>query len=417
MKKIILSVLVLAIASVVAWYFTSNGAQKQSYRLVTVERGDLEETVASTGNLEAVTTVEVGTQVSGIISAIFVDFNDYVKKGQVIAKIDTTLLALALQDAEANLERNRADLKNAQREYDRIKGLYDKGFASDADFNAAELSLDVARATMKSAELSVTRAKQNLSYATIYAPISGTVIERDVDVGQTVAASLSAPRLFLIAADLSKMQILASVDESDIGQIKSGQEARFTVQAYPDDKFTGTVRQVRLNSTVEENVVTYTVVVDVNNPDRKLLPGMTATIDFVIQTTTDVFKVPNAALRFRATEAMMAEVRERRQQQREQRAASGDSTRTRRWGGGMGNATGERPSNMTMLWYVDADGKVAATPVRTGITDGQSTEISGRNLSDGMQVIAGITTGTQAASSNPFSSSQQGRRRGPPGMF
>lgn len=413
MKKIIVSVVVLAVAAVLVWHFTSKGAQEQSYRFVTVERGDLESTVASTGNLEAVTTVEVGTQVSGIISAIFVDFNDYVTKGEVIARIDTTLLALATQDADASLERNQADLDNATREFDRVNGLHEKGFATDADLNAAELALDVAKANLKSAKLSVTRAHQNLSYATIYAPISGTVIERDVDVGQTVAASLSAPRLFLIAADLSKMQILASVDESDIGKIQSGQEARFTVQAYPDDKFTGTVRQVRLNSTVSENVVTYTVVVDVANPDHRLLPGMTATIDFVIEKMSDVLMVPNAALRFRPTEAMQAEVQARRQAARE--ARGGDSTGTHMRPGGFGN--GNRPSKMAMLWYADADGKLAVTRVTTGITNGQSTEISGRNVADSMQVIAGITTGTQAAAANPFSSPQQGRRPGPPGTF
>lgn len=265
MKKLIIIVTLFAVAGAVSLYFLRDTAgQGASYRFVTVEFGDLESVVSTTGTLDAVTTVEVGTQVSGIIDRIYVDFNDTVKKGQVITRPDTTLLESAVRDAEANLERNQA-------------------------------------------------------YATIYAAISGTVIERKVDVGQTVASSLSTPQLFLIADDLTRMQILASVDESDIGRIEEGQTGRFTVQAYPDDTFEGTVRQVRLQSTIEENVVDYTVVVDVENPGGRLLPGMTATVDFLVETVSDVLKVPNAALRFRATKEMMAGARDRMQARREAR--------------------------------------------------------------------------------------------------
>ena len=440
MKKIILLIAVLVLTGASIWYFNRGGEEAVSpYRFVTLEQGDLEAVVSSTGTLDAVTTVQVGTQVSGIISHIYVDFNDKVRRGQIIARIDTTLLTSAVRDAEATVERNQAQLRQAEREFERIKGLFDKQFITEVEFNQAQYNLDIAVAATKSAEISLERARQNMSYATIYAPISGTVIERNVDVGQTVAASFSAPQLFLIADDLARMEILASVDESDIGMIEDGQTARFTVQAYPDNTFTGTVRQVRLQSTVQENVVNYTVVVDVNNEEGKLLPGMTATVDFLIETAEDVLKVSNAALRFRPTEAMMAEVRERMQSQREERQAdlpdsvrqqraerrgqrSGDgqqgsfgSQGGQRSQGGFGGFGGQGRSDFTMLWYLDEAGNLSMAPARTGITDGTMTEIRSRRLEPGMQIIAGVTQAAQSQSNNPFQNNQQGRRR--PGGF
>ena len=448
MKKILLLIAVLVLTGATFWFFNRNGNEVASpYRFVTIEQGDLEAVVSSTGTLNAVTTVQVGTQVSGIISHIFVDFNDKVRRGQIVARIDTTLLVSAVEDGEANIERNQAQLRQAEREFKRIKGLYDKQFITEVECNRAQYDLDIANAATKSAEINLERARRNLGYATIYAPISGTVIERNVDVGQTVAASFSAPQLFLIADDLSHIEILASVDESDIGLIKEGQTARFTVQAYPDEMFTGSVRQVRLQSTMQENVVNYTVVIDVENEDRKLLPGMTATTDFLIETAQDVMKVQNAALRFRPTEAMMAEVRERMQRQREERMGDApDSTRQRagRRGqrgddgqrsdqrgnrgqggfsgqggpggfGGFGNfGGGQGRSDFTTLWYLDEEGNLAMAPVRTGISDGQMTEIRSRRLEPGMQIIAGVTQVSQSRSNNPFQQNQQqgGRRPG-----
>ncbi len=320
-KKLWIPVLAVILLAAGGWFLLGRGGgSDEAYRFTPVERGDVESVISSTGTLEAVETVEVGTQVSGIISHIYADFNDHVTKGQVIARLDTTLLAIAVRDAEASVERARAQLDQAQRDYVRTTALRADSLVSVNDVNTATLNLDVAKAAMNTADIGVERARRNLAYATIYAPISGTVIARDVDVGQTVAASLSAPRLFLIANDLSKMQILASVDESDIGRIRDGQTARFTVQAYPDRTFTGLVRQVRLQSATVENVVTYTVVVDVDNPDRILLPGMTATVDFVTAREDSVFTVANAALRFRPTEKMAAELAARRS---ERRAAAG----------------------------------------------------------------------------------------------
>lgn len=315
MKKwtwIVGGVLVAAAVTLV-WTRRDAAHDTGAYRFVTIERGDLESIVSASGTLQALSTVQVGTQVSGIIAKTLVDFNDRVRAGQTIALLDTTLLTGAVQEGKAEVERAKAELRHRETEFERVRSLHDQSLAADAELNLAQYNLDVARAGAKSAEISLERAERNVDYATIRSPISGTVIERNVDVGQTVAASLSAPQLFLIADDLSHMQILASVDESDIGKIREGQTARFTVQAYPDSSFVGTVRQVRMQSATTENVVNYRVVVDVANPDHTLLPGMTATVDFIIGVAKDVTKVANSALRFRATPEMVAEIQQRRQ--------------------------------------------------------------------------------------------------------
>ncbi len=425
MRKWLIVIAVLVVAGGAYAYRSLAGSKTDlSYRLVSVEKGDVEAVVSATGALEAVTTVEVGTQVSGMISKLMVDFNDHVTKGQVIAQLDTTVLDSAVADAEATLERNQAELAQATRDFNRLESLHRQGITSDQDFNAAQYNLDVARAAMKSANASLDRAHQNLAYATITAPVSGTVVERDVDVGQTVAASFSSPRLFLIANDLSHMQILAAVDESDIGSIREGQHVRFTVKAYPERHFTGMVRQVRLQSTTDQNVVSYTVVVDVQNPDHVLLPGMTATVEFLVDEAKGVLKVANAALRFRPTEAMIAELRSRRQAARAGQgrgAADGGGQPGQRVGGmdgagrpgpaGVGGG-GERP---TLLWYLDADGQPAVVPVRPGLTDGQYTEVTGPGLEPGMEVIAGVSQATAAAASSPFQ--RDAPRHGPRGGF
>ena len=450
MKKALSLVVILTIGT--GWIlYSSRGAEESrtTYRYVEVEKGSLESVVSSTGNLGAVTMVQVGTQVSGIVDKIYVDFNDVVKKGQIVAKIDTTLLVTAIRDANANLQRSAAQLGYAESEFDRIDGLFQKQFATEVELNKAKYDLETAKSSYLSAELNLERAERNLSYATIYSPIDGVVIERSVDVGQTVAASLSAPQLFLVANSLTQLQILASVDESDIGSIHEGQTARFTVQAHDEAVFEGVVRQVRLQSAVQENVVTYTVVVDVDNSDGRLLPGMTATVDFLIESVSDVFKIPNAGLRFRPTEDMMAMVRERLAQNRpadssraaQARAGSDEPAlaergRQRGAGAGAGNAGGDqrargnrgdgvgrgaggrdgntRGANGAQLWYFNDTGELTVARVRTGITDGAMTEIIGRNLAEGLQIIAGVSQSAESSAfSNPFQNQpQQGGRRG-----
>lgn len=429
--KILAAVAVLVLVTAGFWLLRkADAAEAPAFRLAAVERGDLEAAVSATGTLGAVTTVQVGTQVSGQVSAIYADFNDRVKKGQLIARIDPTLQEQAVRDAQAGLERAQAELAQAQADHERNRRLHESRIVTDAEFGAIQSSLTVARASVKQAQVTLDRARQNLSYTSIYAPIDGIVVERNVDVGQTVAASLSAPQLFLIAQDLSRMQILANVDESDIGLIEEGQQARFTVQAYADQEFTGTVRQVRLQSTTTENVVNYTAVVEVENAGGKLLPGMTATVDFLTGQADDVLTVPNAALRFRPSAEMLAAIRGNA-------GARSDSTRARgaaqtgqtaQRGGSnaarSGGASGGRPANAAVLWAVGEDGNPKPVRVQTGLTDGQSTEVRGEGLRDGMQVIVGQSTGAQGAastSSSPFGGASRQRTSGgppmPPGGF
>ncbi len=462
MKRIVVIVLVVALAAVGVWRWQAGRKPATTgYRLVEITKGDLASVVAATGNLEPVTTVQVGTQVSGIVDEVLADFNDHVKAGQVIARIDKTLLLAAVQSSRTQLERAQAEQKHAESEYDRLKDLHEQKMISDSEFNTAQYNLDVSRASVKAAKIDCERADRNLGYATITAPLDGVVVERSVDPGQTVQSSFSAPQLFKIAGDLAAMQILVSVDESDIGQIKVGQPVKFTVQAYPDDSFTGTVRQVRLQSVVQENVVNYKAVVDVPNADQRLLPGMTASVEFIVDKAQDVFQVANAALRYRPEQTIMNEILARKRAEFEARGGPGghggpggtrpDSARAGGGaagsaqggaqggdahaagmsgshgggmpGGGMGGmggtggmgASGQMPANRGTLWFTGADGKLDVMFVRTGITDGTNTEIKGRDLEVGRQVIAGVATAatqTQATTSSPFQ--QQRQQSGPP---
>ncbi len=428
------ALLVLVVVAVA--YARGRDDASGAYRFATVERGDLEASVSATGKLDAVTTVQVGTQVSGQVASILVDFNDRVRKGQLIARIDPTLQQQTVRDAAAGLERAQAEVAQARREYDRNKQLFDRKVLTEAEFNNAQYRLAVAQASVKSAQVTLDRARQNLAYTSIYAPIDGIVVERNVDVGQTVAASLSAPQLFLIANDLSQMQILTSVDESDIGLIQEGQPVRFTVQAYPNETFEGTVRQVRLQSNIQENVVNYTAVVEVANTTGRLLPGMTATVDFLTGSASNVLLVPNAALRFRPTEAMLAQVRDQREggngdtgrQAGRDTARQGDTAQPRRVrvagaGGAPGGQNamraggrgGARGQNSAVLWYLDASGKPAIARARTGLSDGQRTQVEGPEIREGMEVIVGATMTADGGSGNPFQS-QQPRVRGPGGF-
>ena len=418
MKTRYLAIAAVALASGAGlWiYRRADASEAPAYRFATVERGTVQSTVTATGTLDAVTTVQVGTQVSGQISAIFVDFNDKVKKGQLLARIDPTLQSQAVQDAQAGLERAQAQYAAAKGDYDRNTQLFDARVVTASEFATAQSSYSVAQANVKSAQIALDRVRQNLAYTNIHAPIDGVVIERNVDVGQTVAASLQAPQLFLIANDLSQMQILASVDESDIGKIKDGQSVTFTVQSYADRSFTGTVRQVRLQSAAVNNVVSYTAVIGVPNADGTLLPGMTATVKFVTGTADDALTVPNAALRFTPSG-----------QAATQALAQADSARRARGATSNGSAPAPRAPRpgpartFGTLWSVDASGKLVATRVRAGLTDGQRTQVMGPNVTDGMKVIVGAGQGTTAtgasgAAASPFQS-QQTQRRGPPSAF
>jgi HlyD family secretion protein len=433
--------IVLVAATGVAMYRRADSSPTPAYRFAAITRGNLEATVSATGALSAVRTVQVGTQVSGQISAIYADFNQKVKKGQLLARIDPTLQQQAVQDAQTGVERAQSQYTMAQQEYDREKSLFDSKVITATEFGTAQSNYEVGKANLKSAQIALDKAKQNLSYTNIYAPIDGVIVQRTVDVGQTVASSLSAPELFLIANDLSQMQILANVDESDIGAIAVGQSVTFTVQAYPSRTFTGTVQQVRLQSTTQDNVVNYTTVVSVSNADGKLLPGMTATVQFLTGSAKNALLVSNAALRFRATPEMMAQVGMGQTPKASGATASGstasaagNSGAARVAGSGSqrsgtsgaaragSSPNGGRPA-VGMLWYLDKTGKLAVARVRTGLTDGQTTEITPRDsttVQAGMQVIVGTTTATTPATSGASSANplqpQSGQRRGPGGF-
>jgi HlyD family secretion protein len=322
--------------------------------------------------------------------------------------------------------------------------LFDAKVITADEFGTAQSTYEVDKANLKSAQIALDKAKQNLSYTYIYAPIDGVIVQRTVDVGQTVAASLSAPQLFLIANDLSQMQILANVDESDIGQIQVGQTVTFTVQAYPNRTFNGTVQQVRLQSTTQDNVVNYTVVIGVTNQDGKLLPGMTATVSFLTGSAKNALLVPNAALRFRATPDMMAQVGMGQRRTTGASATAGASTgasASARAGGFSGqragssgaagaarggSSSGGARSTAGMLWYLDKTGKLAVARVKTGLSDGQTTEITPRDststtIQPGLQVIVGANaTGTTATTSSASTGNPlqpQAPRRGGPGGF
>ena len=414
MKKLFLFTVLVCAGAGFAWqYARDDGNETTTLRTATVERGSLEDLVSGTGTLSAVGTVEVGTQVSGTVAEILADFNDRVTAGQHLAIIDTSILAAAVRDAEASLARARAQYEQAVADCDRNRTLFERGFISEREFESLATVVTTSHANLASAEAVLERARTNLDHAWIRAPIAGTVIQRNIEAGQTVQASFSAPTLFVIAEDLERMEILAEVDESDIGRIRDNQEARFTVQAYPDDEFFGAVRQIRLQPKTVQNVVTYTVVIDAANPQRRLLPGMTATVDFVVDRAADALLVPNSALAFRPTAEFAAAFRERGRGRSPSEASAAEKP-AREWA--TPDGTTQRPEDIAVVWYLDdADGPVP-TRVRIGVSDGLETALlEPGDLTAGSQVITGFGAQTQVASK--AGSSNNSRGRGRPGLF
>ena len=420
-KKAVIAIGLVVVLAIIGLLVRKVALAKNTttYKFATVQRGNMQSTVSATGTLNAVTTVSVGTQVSGQVSQLFVDFNDNVKKGQLLARIDPTLAQQSVTDAQANVEKAQAVAVQASSDYQRNKQLTNDGLVAKSAYEQTLATAEVAQAGVKSAQVALDRARQNLSFTNIYAPIDGVVVARNVDQGQTVAASLSAPELFRIANDLSQMQILAQVGESDIAQIQQDEPVEFTVQALQGQTFKGTVKQVRLQSTTTDNVVNYTVVVSVDNTQGKLLPGMTARANFLTKTADNVLKVANSALRFKPTDTELATLKA---SQTANTTTSTTATTTTGTAGataraGRGPRTGA--SNFGTLYYLDANGKLAMTRVKTGISDGTETEITGKNITEGKKVIAGTISSTQTAATttsgaSPFgaTSTQQQQRGG-----
>ena len=271
----------------------------KQFEFVKVERGDVTEKVTATGTIEPINVVSVGTQVSGIIEKVYADYNDEVKKDQLLAELDKFVLNETLSDAKANLDLANSKKKVAEMNFNRYKDLYSQKLIAKAEMEEAEIALATADANLLSAQANYNKAKQNMDYAYIISPVSGTVISKEVEQGQTVAASFSTPTLFTIAEDLRLMQIEASVSEADIGKIKYDMNAEFTVDAYPNDIFKGKVKQIRLSPVTEQNVVMYTVIIEVPNEDKRLLPGMTAFVTILTAEEKNVLRIPNTTVQFR----------------------------------------------------------------------------------------------------------------------
>ena len=301
-SKIWIAVIVIVVIAVAAWVLSGGKKEEEiNFKEEAVKTETLQNSVTATGTIEAVTSVTVGTQVSGIVNKLYVDYNSQVKKGQVIAELDKTNLLSELNTAKANLASAQSSLNYQAANMERYKTLYKKGLVSADEYENALLTYRQAKEQVASSKENVQRAQTNLGYATITSPIDGTVISKSVEEGQTVAASFNTPELFTIAKDLTNMQVVANVDEADIGNVKEGDRVTFTVDAYPDDTFEGTVKQVRLEATTTNNVVTYEVVISAPNADLKLKPGLTANVTIYTQEHSGVLAVANKALRFTPT--------------------------------------------------------------------------------------------------------------------
>jgi HlyD family secretion protein len=419
-KWTIIGVLLAAIGLLTAFSYESK--KTPQYFTEKVQKGDIQNVVQATGTINAVTTVQVGSQVSGTIQTLFADFNSHVKKNQVIAQIDPSLFQGALlqakadlADAKANLVAAKANLDKAQAaaaqaklDFNRYTTLAQEGVvptqqldtargtsqSADAAVGAAKAQVTQAGAQVQQKSAAVTVAQTNLDHSTIRSPIDGTVIARSVDVGQTVAASLQAPTLFIIAQDLTKMQVYVSTDESDVGTVQAGQDVTFKVDAFPKDSFKGKVSAVRLNATTVQNVVTYTTVVDFDNPEMKLFPGMTAYVTVPVATATDVVKVPNGALRF--TPDLTAD----QISALYQKVGINASGAGRKGGKGSQQASGQQTST-AVVWKLNSDKSVEPVQIKLGITDHTTTEVAQvmkGSLNPQDQVVTGSAAANKTAS-------------------
>jgi len=451
-RPALLALTVIAALLVVAFAWRRKGAEV-NLATANVDRGDILDVVGATGTLEAVVTVQVGSQVSGTIQDLNADFNSQVKKGQVIARLDPSIFEARLGQAKANLisaranvERSRAEVGDSEQKYKRARELADEKLLPASDLETAKATFDGAQAQVKASEAAVSQAQANvnqaeldLSHTIIATPIDGVVIARNVDVGQTVAASFQAPVLFVIANDLTKMRVNAAIDEADVGRIQMGQEVSFRVDAYPDRAFAGRIEQVRLQPTTVQNVVTYNTIITVDNAELKLRPGMTATVSVIVHRADDALRIPAAALRFRP-EGFEPPARRGAGggggAGGGDRAAGGPTAGARPGGtagggppagargqsqGGSPRRAGNRPADGTrrgLVFVLDDKGAPKANPVVVGISDGQFVEVKD-GLAEGAAVVTGIDNGMRAAgarpgpaaSTNPFNPGPPQRRQ------
>jgi HlyD family secretion protein len=376
-KKVWWGIGAVVIIALVIW-MCSGGKKEEKVEFETAKivKQDIKTSVTATGTIEPVTSVTVGTQVSGIVSKLYVDYNSIVKKGQVIAELDKTNLISELNTAKANLSSAQSTLNYEQANYNRYKTLYDKGLVSADEYENARLSYDKARQQVNTSRESVQKAQTNLGYATITSPIDGVVLSKSVEEGQTVAASFNTPELFTIAQDLTDMRVIANIDEADIGGVKEGQHVTFTVDAFPDDKFEGQVTQVRQQATTESNVVTYEVVISAPNNDLKLKPGLTANVTIFTLEKNNVLSAPAKALRFVPNEALLT---------KDQKIEDVEAP--------------------TKVWTLEGN-TFKAHAVEVGTTNGMLTEIVS-GIGEGTEVLVDFTISggeemPQEQASNPF---------------
>ena len=414
---VIIAVIILVITSTI-FVLNANGKVEYVFETVVVEKGSISNTVTATGTLEATNTVVVGTQVSGVIEKLYVDFNSKVKKGQLLAELDKSTLNSNLENAEADISNAIAEVEYQKSNFERNKKLFEKEMISESDYDLSRYNYKRSEAALKSSKANLSKAKQNLSYANIYAPINGIVMNRAVEEGQTVAASMNTPELFTIANDLAEMQVEADVDEADIGLVTEGQRVEFTVDAFPDETFSGKITQVRLQPKESSNVITYTVIVTVANPELKLKPGMTASITDYVQEVNDVLLLTGKATRFTPEREMMMDYigtlpeSERPQRRMGQRRENSQELTS-------GNQRRELNENMKRVWIKERE-IIKPVMVETGMTDGINFEIiSGLNAGD--EIITSMEIGnnsvvsskkTEEAQKSPFVQERPGRGSG-----
>ena len=411
------ALLLVAVAAFEFWRF-GNSAKESSYVTMPVQRNNITQVVSSTGTLQAVVTVQVGSQVSGTIDKLFADFNTKVKAGQVVVQLNQDKFKASVDQgranvlaAQSNLAKAEVSVADALRTLERNRELRKRDLMAQSELDAAQTAYDAALAQVEvnnaqiaQAQAALNQTEVDLDNTTIRSPVEGIVISRNVDVGQTVAASLQAPTLFTIANDLSKMEVHTSVDEADVGNIWEGQEVTFTVDAYPARRFTGKVHQVRNAATVVQNVVTYNAVVRIDNKELLLKPGMTANVQFLVSQKEDVLTIPNMAIRFKPPE-QKDEAQELLRQEQSRAAPRVGARRTSRSGGGGGGGGGRR-----VRIYVLKNLKAQPVEVQLGITDGSKTEVRDGELNENDAVIIGMASGASAQSkagvANPFQPQQ-----------
>jgi len=395
-KKIIgASILIVLIVVIIGFASGKKEASKVTIETTKVKMGDVSNTITATGTLEAIRTINVGTQVSGVIDKIYVDYNSHVKAGDLLAELDKRTLITSLENSQANLENAQAEMTYQTSNYNRIKALSDKKLVSQNDYEQALYSYAKAEAALKTAKLDYNRSKINLNYASIHSPIDGIVLERAVDEGQTVAASFNTPTLFSIANDLTQMQVEASIDEADIGKVADGQRVTFTVDAFPDLKFDGQIIQIRLQPVIKSNVVTYTVVVKAHNPDMKLKPGMTASITVFVEEAKNVLTVSSKALHFVPNQATLETYYAQNQNNKQDNPPFDLNT-----------PKSSQNSNDQTVW-VKSQGIIHPVKVKVGIDDDMNAQII-EGLKGGDEVVVAMNSST-----NDIAGEVQGQSKSP----